>query len=194
LIDNTMACSAQTHRPRKSPLSETVKALRKTCNDLLAEIKRTISFSAKSSNNTLNKVGQELKFFFKPYWNVQKKILPTQIELTALLMEKYQADSALVAAGQVIGIDAIISRLEATNAKLEKIYFDRNTEKSGLPASGTELRPAVNESYMQFCTAIEQAARYTPNDELLFLFCEMDMYRKEAHRLMAGKKKEVKEQ
>jgi len=188
LITDTDVCAAQTHRQRKSALTEDVKALRKTCNDLLAEVKRTISFQAKSSNKPLNKAGNELKFFFKPNWNVQKSILPTQIEMTALLIEKYCADAELVAAAQVIGVDTIITELEITNSKLEKLFLDRNFEVGSRPASGTDLRPAANESYMQFCIAIEQAAYYTPNDDLIRLFGQMNQYRKITHKLMAGKK------
>ena len=191
LIENTDTCRAQTHRPRKSPLSETVKTLRKTCNDQLAEMKRTISFSAKSSNDTLNKAGKMLKLFFSPNWNIQKEALHTQIEITALILEKYHADPNVVAAGQTIGIDSIVTQLQTTNAELEKIFSDRIEETSSRPASGTELRPAANESYMQFCTAIEQAARYTPNNEVIELFNVMNVHRKTAHKLLARKKKEV---
>ena len=190
LIDNTATCSAQVNRQRKSALSVTVKDLRKTCNSLFAEIKRTITFNVKSRTETLNKAGNDLKFFFRPNWNIQKDALPTQIDMTANWIEKYHTDSDLVAAGQVIGIDALISELEATNANLHKIYFDRLDELGARPASGTNLRPAANESYMQFCTAIEQAARYTPNDDVIELFNVMNVYRKTAHKLLAGKKKE----
>ena len=192
LTDSTAACSAQVNRQRKSALSVTVKALRKTCNNLFAEIKRTVSFNVKSRTETLNKAGSDLKFFFRPNWNIQKDALPTQIDMTSNWLEKYHADSALVAAGQVASIDALISELEATNANLHKIYFDRLDEVGNRPASGTNLRPAANDSYMQFCTAIEQAARYTPNDEVIELFHVMNVYRKTAHKLLAGKKQESK--
>ena len=188
LIENTVACSAQAYRNRKSLLSPDVKALRKSCNNLFADIKRTISFNVKSRDENLNKAGLELKYFLKTNWNMQKLPLPTQIDITVTVTNKYHADSALVAAGQVIGIDTIISELEATNANLHKIYFDRIEEVGARPASGTDLRPAANESYMQFCTAIEQAARYTPNDEVIELFNVMNVQRKRAHKLLAGKK------
>ena len=188
LMDNTVACSAEVNRLRKSALSDTVKALRKNCNDLFAEIKRTLSFTAKSRNEALSKAAEELKFFFDPNWNIQKDALPTQIDMTENWINKYHAEPNLVAAGQVIGIDAIITELETTNSKLKKIYLDRNLEVGSRPASGTHLRPAANESYMQFCTAIEQAARYTPNEEVIELFKVMNQYRKRTHTLVAGKK------
>jgi len=191
LIGNTDACRAQTHRPRKSPLSDRIKTLRKTCNNQWAETKRTISFAAQSSNSALSKPGQELKFFFKPNWNIQQEALPTQIEITTQLIKRYRETANIRAAAQAIGIDALLDQLEATNAELSANYRTRTNEISSRPPSGTNLRPAANDSYMQFCTAIEQAARYTPNNELVKLFGEMNEYRKETHKLLAGKKKET---
>ena len=191
LVADTDACFAQLFRQRKSVLTDDVKALRKNCNDLFAEIKRTISYCVKSSNENLNMAGKDLKLFLRPNWNMQKNVLPTQIEITINFIDKYRADPELVAAGEVIGVNKLMTELETTNLKLEKIYLDRNTEVGSRPVSGTHLRPAANDSYMQFCTAIEQAARYTPNDELHSLFNQMNELRKTTHKLVAGKKKEV---
>jgi len=188
LIADTDVYSVQVNRQRKSALSETVKDLRKTCNNLLAEIKRTIKFNAESSNKKLSEPGLELKFFFKPNWNLHKKPLITQMEKTAAMLEKYQANELLIAAARTIDVDTLMTELQTTNTKLETIYLTRNHEVGSRPPSGTNLRPPANESYIQFCTAIEQAARYTPNDELLKLFNQMVVIRTEAHRLLAGKK------
>lgn len=191
LITDTDACFAQLNRQRKSALSGVVKDLRTSCNQLLSEIKRTIKFNAQSSNGELRKSGTELEFFFKPNWNVHKEMLPTQIEITSLLLEKYEAKDSLIAAARIIGVDTLFAELKTVNKKLETIYMDRNGEVGSRPPSGTNLRPLANESYMQFCIAIEQAARYTPNAELLKLFDQMVVLRSQSHRLLALKKKEV---
>lgn len=193
LITDTKACRAQVARQRKSVLSDDVKALRKTCRELFAEIKRTISFSAQSRLVNLHTPGEELKSFFKPNWHIPKEALPTQIQMTVNLMKKYYAEPELVTAAQAIGVDALMSDLETTNATLKTIYLERIEEVGGRPASGTDLRPAANESYMQFCTAIEQAVRYTPNEELIGLFQLMNVQRKVTHRLMAGRESRKKE-
>lgn len=188
LIADTVACSAQVNRQRKSALSDTVKELRKTCNNLLSEIKRTIKFNAQSRNQKLSEAGSELKFFFKSNWDLNKKPLGTQMEETTFMLKEYQANDALRAAALTIGVDALLTELQTANTKLETIYLTRIEEVGSRPPSGTNLRPPANESYMQFCTAIEQAARYTPNDELTKLFHEMAVLRNEAHRGLAGKK------
>jgi hypothetical protein len=46
---------------------------------------------------------------------------------------------------------------------------------------------------MQLCTAIEQAANYTPSDELLLLFDQMNLLRKRTHKLMTAKKSRAEE-
>lgn len=191
LIVDTDACFAQLFRQRKSILTDDVKTLRKRCNNLFAEIKRTISYCAKSSTESLNMAGKELDLFFRPNWNIQKDALPIQIEITIDFIDKYHANPELVAVGEVIGVNALMTELKTTSLKLEKIYMDRNAEVSSRPASGTNLRPAANDSYMQFCTAIEQAARYTPNPELFKLFRQMNEHRKMAHKLVAGKNKHI---
>jgi hypothetical protein len=193
LITDTDACFGQVNRQRKSELSVTVRELRKTCNNLLSEIKRTIVFNVASRNDMLSKPGEELKFFFKPYWNMQKDAMPAQIEMTSLMLKKYPVDESLIAAARIIGVDTLMTELKTANTKLETIYLERNEEVGSRPPSGTNLRPPANESFMQFCTAIEQAARYTPNEELLNLFNQMLVLRSDAHRLVAGKKKEEKE-
>jgi hypothetical protein len=187
LIADTVTCSAQVNRQRKSALSDTIKELRKTCNNLLSEIKRTIKFNAESRNQKLSEAAMKLKFFFKPNWDLNKKTLGTQMEKTAFLLKEYQANDALRAAALTIGVDALMMELQTANTKLETVYLTRNEEVGSRPPSGTNLRPPTNESYMQFCTAIEHAARYTPNDEL-------NVLRKEAHRFLVGKKnKEILE-
>jgi hypothetical protein len=192
LAADTAACFAQVHRQRKSPLTKEAKVLRKQCTDLFSEIKRTISFCAKSSRESLCAAGKELLFFFEPNWNINKKPFLTQVQDMILMLDKYNANPDLLALGKKIGIDALMIQLEADNARLSSIYFKRNEEVGSRPASGTHLRPAANESYMQFCTAIEQAARYTPNDELLWLFHNMDQLRKDQHEHLARKEKKKK--
>lgn len=191
LVANTEVCYAQVNRLRESPLSGQVKDLRKGCNDLLWEIKRCIRFNALSSNAGMSMPANELKFFFKPNWNLHKKALATQMELTSKMLMRFMADEELVKAGQIIGIDTLMINLEIINTRLEALYCSRINEVGSRPPSGTDLRPAANESYMQFCTAIEQAARYTPNDELLQLFNRMKVFRRESHRLLALKQNPV---
>ena len=193
LIRDAAACSEQVGRQRKNALSDDVKALRKTCLDLFAEIKRTIVFAAKSRVEHLHAAGEELKFFFEPFWNIPKKALEVQMDMTVGLQLRYNTQPEIRMAAQVIGIDTLMTDFEITNSRLLSVYLDRNEEVGARPASGTDLRPAANESYMQFCTAIEQAVRYTPNEELIGLFQLMNVQRKAAHKLMASRESRKKE-
>jgi len=50
------------------------------------------------------------------------------------------------------------------------------------------LKPTAVASYIQFCTAIEQAANLTPNPEIIALFNQLDDLRKKYHSLEGGTK------
>ena len=193
LIVRTHECNAQVNRLRESRLSGEVKKLRKGCTDLFAEIKRTISFCSKSRDKAVSSAAHQLLLAFKPSWNIHKDSLPTQIDMTVGLIDRYHADAALVAAGRVVAVDELITEWAELNVRFLEVFQAREAEISSRAPSGTNLRPAANESYMQLCTAIEQAANYTSSDELLLLFDQMNLLRKRTHKLMTAKKSRAEE-
>jgi hypothetical protein len=115
-------------------------------------------------------------------WNTESDIL---VEVFG----KYHAHSEFTEAALTLGIDAQFTALEAKNTEFKTLYDSRTTETAvRSKVSGTKLRPAAVESYIQFCNALEQAVNFTPTDDLILLFNKLDDLRKKSHLLEGGGK------
>lgn len=181
LVSTTEPFVEQVNQLRKSELTDDVEAGRKVCYDVYAEIKRTVVFEQKSRDGLKKSSAEKLAFFLAPYWDLSKKSIAIQLELTTEMVDKYRANPDLISAAQAIGIDGLITEQEADNNALATIYKTRTKEIGDRKASATKLRPAASESYIQFCSVIEQAVNFMPNEDLLSLFNSMDELRKKAH-------------
>jgi len=108
---------------------------------------------------------------------------------------KYRASTDIQTAAANIGIDLLLTELEAVNLAYDVIYKQRITEGAELPyESASAQKSTVCDSYAGFCNAIEQAANFTPNEYVLALFKNMDELRKKYHALMPNGKDKVKEE
>jgi hypothetical protein len=183
----------QTNRLRESPLTIKINNIRTVNNEIVAEIKRIIVFEKKSRTEARKVAATDLDFFFKPYWNVNKRALGTQIKDTTELVGKYDADAGVVAKATIIGINIPMNELKESNASLVSFYLARNEEVGGRGTSGTDLRPAANDGYTQFCNVIEQSVNLMPNDTLVTLFNSMDALRVKAHALITKPKDKPEE-
>jgi len=190
-LDQTgRAFRAQTNRSKKSQLTDQVNLERKVCVDGYAEIKKTVVFESSSRAEPRKKAANDLEFFLKPNWDIAKSPIGDQIDQTAKLMLQYRANPMLVNAAQTIGVDIFMNELEANNAALSATFKARELEEGKQAPSGSDLRPAATDSYNRFCSIIEQAANFTPNQAILDLFIKMDMLRKRYHALQSpGKDK-----
>jgi hypothetical protein len=88
----------------------------------------------------------------------------------------------------MIGIDVILTELEANNTGLSAIYLNRTEEEGARPASGSDLRPAASEGYMQLSNVVEAAVNFLPNDTNTKLFNSMDELRRKFAPLASGSK------
>ena len=177
----------QINKNQKSGLTDALKPLDKERDELQAELKRTVTFYAKSTDPAKKAASQTLKLFLTPYWDAASLPLNTQTGVISEMIVKYKANAALVAAAVLIGLDSTFTALEAKNTEFETVYLTRNDEVSAREVSGSSLKPAAIASYIQFCTAVEQAANFTPNDAIISLFNNMDTLRKKYHALGGGK-------
>ncbi|NVN95368.1 MAG: hypothetical protein HXX18_08820 [Bacteroidetes bacterium] len=178
----------QINKLHKSALTDDVLAAHKVCDNVFAEIKRTVVYESKSRDVNKKDAALALDFFLKPYRDVTKSPLVTQIELSAECCAKYNADAAIKSAATKIGVDTLFAEFETDNHKLSSIYKTRNEEVSQRSTSGTDLRPAASESYQQFCTVLEQAVNLTPKPALIKLFNSIDELRKKHHALLPNAK------
>jgi len=135
-----------------------------------------------------------LKNFNKFYWrDLSKRALGTQIKDTTEMVGKYEADATIVAKATTIGINIPMNDLKVNNTSLASLYLTRNEEVGGRGTSGTDLRPAANEGYVQFCNVIEQSVNLMPNETLVTLFNSMDALRTKAHALITKTKDKPEE-
>jgi hypothetical protein len=187
---NALPFISQTNRLRESPLTVQINSLHIHQIDLLAEIKRIIVFEKKSRSEASRLAAEDLYMFFKLYWDLSKRKFGAQIKDTTELVAKYEADSIVVGKATTIGINTVIGELKTTNITLTKLYLDRNEEVGGRGTSGTDLRPAALDGYVQFCTVMEQLVNLMPNEVVVTLFNNMDALRVKAHALIStGKDK-----
>jgi len=178
----------QINKNQKSGLTDALKPLDKERDNLQAELNRTVTFHGKSTDAAKKAAAETLKLFLTPYWTAASLPLNTQTGVITEMMAKYKANAALVAAAVTTGLDGTFTALEAKNMEFDTVYLTRNDEVSAREVSGSSLKPAAIASYIQFCTAMEQAANYTPNDAIISLFNNMNTLRKKYHALGGGGK------
>jgi hypothetical protein len=183
---------SQINKLYKSELTDDVVAARELCNTVFAEIKRTVVFETKSRDAIKKESALKLDFFLKPFRDITKSPLGTQLELSAELCTKYFADSVIKQAAAKIAIDTLFSEFDVNNQKLGDIYKARNEEISQRESTSTDLRPAASECYQQFCSALEQTVNLTPKPSLIKLFNGIDELRKKYHLLLPKAKKTEK--
>ncbi len=183
----------QINRLRESPLTKQIIAGRKVNNDLMSEIKRRVVFETKSRIEPRRVAAEHMDYFYKPYWDLSIRPLGNQIKDTTEMIGKYETEAGIAANGQLIEVDVPMMELKMNNSNLFSLYMTRNEETGGRAASGTDLRPAANETYVQFCNVMEQLVNLMPNDAILSLFNSMEALRIKAHALLSKPKVDEKE-
>jgi len=185
------AMGVQLKKSAKSGLTPQVTELDIDCDDRLSEVKRNVSTNLLGRNPEKKAAAEALKIFLNPYWDTDTKPLNTQISLTKEMFAKFNANETLKAHAATIGITDMMTGLETANAELSALYQTRNEQVSAVDGpSASSLKSATAKSYDHFCTAVEQAANYTPSDVLTTLFNQMDELRKKYARLAHKKGKE----
>jgi hypothetical protein len=180
----------QINKNQKSGLTGDLLPLDKDRDVTKAEINRTVSFYEKGSDEAKKAFALKLKLFLTPYWDVASMPLNTETGVISEMLAKYKDNRELVAAAQALGVDTFFTALETKNNAFDAVYKGRNSELSGRATSGSSLKPAAIASYTQFCTAVEQAANLTPNENILALFNNLETLRKK-YRVLDGNGKET---
>lgn len=185
------AMGLQIKKSLKSGLTAQVTELDIDCDDRFAEVKRNVTTNLLGRNPEKKAAAEALKLFLNPYWNTDTKPLNTQINLFKEMFGKFSGNGALIEQATIVGIANMMAGLEAANNALSTLYQTRNEQVSALDGpSASSLKSATAKSYEHFCTAVEQAATYTPSDVLTALFNQMDELRKAYARLIRIKDKE----
>jgi len=188
LQTSSASFSIQVRRPQKSKYTEQVVAERKVSSGILAEIKRTVTFELKSRDERRKQAAKDFDFFFEPYSDIARAAIGSQIDQTQKMIAKYHGSQDLINAALTIGVDMLMTELETDTMSLSTIYKTRTVDTGNHETSGTDLRPDATESYIQFCTIVEQAVNLMPNDALLSLFNTLNELRRKHNALISKPK------
>ncbi|WP_163710456.1 DUF6261 family protein [Mangrovibacterium lignilyticum] len=179
LVNTNSAMGARMNKAQREELTPKVKAADKDRDQCFGEIKREISAAVKSRNTSKSEAGNKLKIFLDPYWEIHTGAMNTETEIIAEMLSKYASNDELKAAAATLTIDDLFTELGTLNATFNALYTQRNaTEASEAGPSASNLRPDAEKAYEQFCTAIEQAANFTPSATITTLFNQLDVLRK----------------
>jgi hypothetical protein len=170
--------------PRRSELTLQIKALNTDRKNRLAEIKRIVKLNLKGRDEAKKKAAQTLNFFFEKSWDIVNDPQNSASGLISALMQNYRADAGLAAAAAVIGVDGFLTEFENCNTQFDTLFKQRLAEDAAHELSATNQMSTVCNSYNEFCTVIEQAANFSPNNDILTLFKNMDELRKNYRGLL----------
>jgi hypothetical protein len=191
---DSLAMHARMNRSAKSIYTEGIVTLGTDCDRRFLEIRRNITTCIKGLDPVKKEAAKLFKIFLTPYWDANKRALGTQISIFKEIFVKYNADEELKSTAVVIGIDGMMTALEAANAELAAAYDTRSRDialKKGPSASS--LKAAVVKSYEEFCVAVEQAVNFTPSESLDMLFNQLDNLRVTYSKLIRSEEEEEEE-
>ena len=176
------------NKSQKSSYTDEMKALDKERDADIAEIKRVTSSYLKSSDTDKKAAASVKQLFLAPYWGMATLAQDIETGVVAEMLVKYKARPDLLAAAQTLGIASLFATLETKNTAFNTKFMNRNAEYAERELAASNVKPAAVAAYIQFCTAIEQAANFAPNDTIIALFNKMDELRKKYHTQEGGGK------
>ncbi|MFT3753763.1 MAG: DUF6261 family protein [Paludibacter sp.] len=178
------------NKSQKSSYTLEMKVLDKERDADIAEIKRVTSSYLRSSDPVKKAAAFAKHLFLAPYWGMATLAQDIETGVVAEMLMKYKGRPDLLEAAQTLGITSLFATLEAKNTAFNTEFMNRNTEYAERDLAASNLKPAATLAYIQFCTAIEQAVNFTPNDTLIALFNKMDELRKNYREQEGGGKDE----
>jgi hypothetical protein len=168
---DTTAMKTEMDRPHSSLLTNQIKKANNVCDATLYDIKRSIKAGSLSTVADKASAGKILEHFVKPFWNINRKPLLSQISMTGELLARYSADAVLQQAAQTIAIADLFAALSTQTATLSSLYNQRLAEYVADLPSASGLKNTVAEDYNAVCNLIALAVNTEPvQDALVKLF------------------------
>lgn len=183
LIANNLLFEPKVKNPRKSEFTDLVNLANTDRKERFAEIKRTIKLHLKGLDAKKKAAAKTLDFFFSTYWDTINEPMNSVTGLMSGMFEKYKVNVDVKAAAPIIAVDTFITEFEISNHSFDLVYNQRLANDAAHELSASDQKKSVCDSYIEFCTAIEQAANFTPNESVLSLFQKMNELRKTYHSL-----------
>lgn len=174
------------NKNQKNALTDDMKPMDVDRDVASDELFRVTATYLRSSNPAKKAAASTMQLFISPYKGLARMPLDVETRVMKEMLVRYDASPELKAAAKEMDVEELFETMRTKNSAFEELYKDRNVQISVHVDSGSTQKPAANNAYIQFCTAIEQAANFTPNDTIVALFNQMDVLRKKYHLLEGG--------
>jgi hypothetical protein len=176
---NLVEMKSEMDKNHRSPLTELIRKANDDCDTSINEIKRTAKVGEQSAIPAKAAAGKELMFFLKPFWQLNKEPMVSQIGITEELLRRYNNQPQLQIAAQNLGIVELFTALTQQNSLLDMLYNQRLNEYSVESPAASHLISVVAEDYNSVCTIVVKAVNVEPvQQSILELFHKMDDLRK----------------
>jgi hypothetical protein len=185
--DNTVM-KTEIDKPRSSLLTAPIRQADDVFAATTDDIKRSIKAGSRSTIAVKASAGETLEHFMKPFWNINREPLMSQISMTGEMLSRYTSDPALQQAAQTLAIAELFTMLAPQNAELSNLYNQRLNEYAAETPSASDLREIVAEDYNAVCDVIVRAVNAAPVQEpLVTLFNKTNDIRKKYSALSPAK-------
>jgi hypothetical protein len=176
---NLAEMKSEMDKNHRHPLTEPIRKANDDCDASLNEIKRTAKTGEQSSIASKADAGKELMFFLKPFWQLYKQPMPTQISMTKELLKRYNDQPQLQAAAQTLDIADLFVALTQQNAQFDTLYNQRLDKYAVELPAATRLISVVAKDYNNVCVIVVKAMNIEPVPQpILELFHKMNDLRK----------------
>jgi hypothetical protein len=185
--DNT-AMKTEMDRPHSSLLTGPIRQANGVCDVTLDDIKRSITAGSRSTVAAKASAGKILEHFMKPFWNINRKPLLSQISMTGELLARYSGDTVLQQSARTLAIADLFTALPTQNTTLSNLYNQRLAEYVANLPSASGLRRTVATDYNAVCSLIALAVNTEPvQNALVNLFNGVNDIRRKYSALSPAK-------
>jgi hypothetical protein len=179
LTDDLAIMKTDMDKPRSSPLTKPIMKVNLMCDKIFGDIKRSAKAGEMSASPGRAAEGEVIVRFLKPFWNLDREPLMTQITMMKELNTRYLNNQPLQNAAIKLGINDLFPELAGQNMILDNLYHQRLNEDAELTPAATKQRANVEFGYDNLCTLVAQTVNLEPvAAPVMTAFAEMDNIRK----------------
>jgi hypothetical protein len=176
---NLAKMKSEMDKNHRNPLTEPIRKANNECDVTFNEIKRTAKVGEQSIIPAKAEAGKNLMFFLKPFWNLNKEPMVSQIGMTEELLKRYNNQQQLQSAAQTLGFSELFTALTQQNTLLNTLYNQRLDGYAAESPAASNMRNVVVEDYEGVCTIVVKTVNLEPVQQpVLDLFHKMDDLRK----------------
>jgi hypothetical protein len=167
------------NRPRGSVLTPVLQEMDERIGTLYASIKRIVKTYEKDVDQGRAAAAKVLYNVLKPYWEVTKKRMASQMAEMTELFARVNGNQELMGALDMLGIGGTWEELTIKAMEFHSLYEERMAEEAASAApSPSSMKGVVVTDYENFCIVMEQMLAVEPAPQLALLFNEMNMLRR----------------